>query len=175
MKRSAAGRVGRVLGWVTLAAATLAAAGCGYRTGGMFPQQYATVAAPIFENRTFEREVEFDLAAALVAELEQRTPYKVVSPAAADTVVQGSITAVDRRQISRFRDGTVPQEIEVTLTVDFEWRDLRTGRTLLERQGFAAVGRHIPTDPVGEPFEVAQHEAVQRLAREIVSSMRGDW
>ena len=49
------------------------------------------------------------------------------------------------------------------------------GESLRDRRGFATVGRHLPAHPVGEPFEVARHEAVQQLAKDIVAVMRTDW
>ena len=158
-----------------LAAALLLFTGCGYSQREPFPERYASVAVPIFENASFERGVEFDLAEALTKELRSRTPYTVRRSNIADTVIEGEISRIDRDMLSRREVGGVPQEIEVTVTIDFTWVDARTGETILERRGFEAVGRHIPTAPVGEPFEVAQREAVERLARDVVTAMRSDW
>lgn len=150
-------------------------AGCGYTSKEFFPDTYRTVSAPIFENRTFYRGIEFELAEALTKQIELRTPYKVVAPGVAQTILEGTITNIQQSQLSRFRDGGVPQELELTVTVDFRWKDLGSGELIRDRRGFQAVGRYIPTAGVGEPFEVAQHQAVQRLARDIVSTMQADW
>ena len=149
--------------------------GCGYTGKELFPDKYQTVATPIFENRTFYRGVEFELAEALTKQVQSRTPYKVVSPGVAQTILEGTITSIQQRQLSRRRPGGVPQEIELSVTVDFIWKDLVSGDVIRGRRGFVAVGRHVPTSGVGEPFEVAQHQAVQRLARDIVSTMQSDW
>ncbi len=149
--------------------------GCGYSSHQLFPQRYQTVAVPIFENRTFYRGVEFDLSEALVKAIELRTPYKVTSPDSADTILQGTITRVEQDQLSRQRRGGVPQELEVTLSVDFEWRDLIAGETICDRRGFESVGRYSPTSPISHPFEAAQHQAVQQMAVGIVASMQSDW
>jgi Lipopolysaccharide-assembly len=149
--------------------------GCGYSSKELFPTDYRTVAAPSFDNRTFYRGVEFELAEAMVKQIESRTPYKVVAPATAQTMLEGTITDIKQNQLSRRRPGGVPQEIELTVTVDFVWKDLVSGEVIRDRRGFVAVGRHTPTAGIGEPFEVAQHQAVQRLARDIVSTMRSDW
>lgn len=158
-----------LMGWM--------AVGCGYTQRELFPEQYRTVAVPIFENRTGYRHVETDLSEALIKQIERRTPYKVVAPATADTILQGTITEVDQTQLSRRREGGVPEELEVRVVVSFEWKDLRpgeqAGQTLRSRSGFEAVGRYVVTRPVGEPFENAQHTAVQQLAADIVSVMRG--
>ena len=157
---------------VLLAAFT---AGCGYSHKELFSDEYTSVAVPIFENRTFYRGVERDLGEALVKEIEQRTPYKVISPNAANTILQGTILKIEQNQLARRRPGGVPEELEVTITVDFEWKDLRTGQIIRDRKGFEAVGRYVPTSPVGQPFEVGQHMAVQALARDIVSTLQANW
>ena len=130
---------------------------------------------PIFDNGSFYRGVEFDLTEAMIKEIERRTPYKVIDPDDADTVLRGSIVSVRQHQLSRVRRGGVPQEIEVSIVVNFDWENLHTGQTLRERRGFEVVGRYVPPTPVGEPFELAQRHAVQETARRIVSIMAADW
>ncbi len=149
--------------------------GCGYSSKELFPTQYQTVASPSFENRTFYRGIEFELAEALVKQVESRTPYKVVAPGVAQTILEGTITEVEQTQLSRRRPGGVPQEVELTITIDFIWKDLSSGEVIADRRGFVSVGRYVPTSGIGEPFEIAQHQAVQRLADDIVSAMRSDW
>lgn len=149
--------------------------GCGYSTQELFPERYASVAVPIFDNRTFYRGVEFDLTEAVIKELEQRTPYKALDAGVADTLLTATVTRVSTRRLSRTRSAGLPQEVEVTVTINFEWTDQRSGEVLVSRKGFSAVGRYVPTQPVGERFEVGQHAAVQRLARDTVSALRGGW
>jgi hypothetical protein len=164
-----------VLGVLALVVVSAGLTGCGYSSKELFPTEYLTVAAPIFENRTFYRGIEFELGEALTKQIESRTPYKVVSPGVAQTQLEGTITHIDQRQLSRRRPGGVSQELELTVTVDFVWKDLGKGGVIRDRRGFQAVGRYVPTAGVGEPCEVAQHQAVQRLARDIVSTMQADW
>ncbi len=164
-------------------AAGVALAGChgdggsllGYRNTALFDPNIDTVAVEIFENQTFERGVEFDLTEALVKEIELRTPYKVVSRSRAQTVITGTIDTVRRSVLSREFEAGVPQELQVTVTTSFEWKDLRSGRVLRERGRISGTGEFIPTQPVTEPFEHGQHTAVAELARDIVSVMRDDW
>ncbi|MEX2387748.1 MAG: LptE family protein [Phycisphaeraceae bacterium] len=160
-----------LMAWVV----TVMLAGCGYSPQALYDDRYGTVAVPIFENRTFWERAQFDLTEAVVKEIEQRTPYKVVPAGVADTVLQGTITDVQQRQIARRRPTGVPEEMEITMTVDFEWNDLRTGETLRRRRGFEVVGRYVPTRPVGERYETAQHAAVAQLASDIVSTLRQEW
>lgn len=160
------------LGWCV---GLLGSGGCGYTTQELFPETYRSVAVPIFENRTFDRGVEYDLTEAVIKEIEQRTPYVVANGGASDTLLTGEVVTVDTRQLSRTREAGLPQEVEVRVVIDFAWVDQRDGRSLVTRRGFSGVGRYVPTQPVGEDFEIGQHAAVQRLARDIVSSMRRDW
>lgn len=170
-----ASRSGRVLVTWGLVSLTLGLIGCGYSSKELFPTEYRTIAAPIFDNRTFYRGIEYELAEALTKQIESRTPYKVVTPGVAQTILEGTITHIEQRQLSRRRPGGVPQEVELTVTVDFVWKDLGKGGVIRDRRGFQAVGRYVPTAGVGEPFEIAQHQAVQRLARDMVSTMQADW
>ena len=165
----------RAFGAFLLVVLTLGMAGCGYSSKELFPTEYLTVAVPIFENRTFYRGMEFELAESMVKQIESRTPYKVVAPGVAQTIIEGTITNVEQSQLSRRRPGGVPQEVELTVTADFVWKDLGSGEVIADRRGFVAVGRHIPTSGISEPYEIAQHQAIQRLARDIVSTMRSDW
>lgn len=149
--------------------------GCGYSTTELYPNEYQTIAVPNFANRSDSRGVEFLLREALIKEIEQRTPYKVVSSTGpADTQLTGAVTRVERRLVSRNRTTGLPQEIETTLTVNFEWRDLTTGRTLRGYTGLASAGQFVPDRAVGEFGADANRLAAQRLAQDIVSRMRSD-
>jgi hypothetical protein len=149
--------------------------GCGYTTSELYPTQYNSVSVPNFANRSGERNVEFALHEALVKEIEHRTPYKVVSGSGlADTQLTGTVTSVDRRLVSRDATAGLPQEIEITVTVNYEWRDLRTGKTLRGVRGFSSAGQFVPNRTVGEFDEDGRRLAIQRLAQDIVSQMRDD-
>lgn len=154
---------------------TLSLIGCGYSHTAMFPDDVATVGVPIFDNRTPYRAVEFDLTEALIKEIELRTPYKVVHPSKADTVLNGVITTIHQRVLSQRKIGGIPEEIEITMLVNFEWKDARTGKVLRDRKGFPVATRHVPARPVSEPFEVAQFRASETMAQSIVDAMRKGW
>lgn len=141
----------------------------------MYPDNIASVGVPIFDNRTPYREFEFDLTEALIKEIELRTPYKVVHPSKAQTIVQGVVTNVNQRVLSQRSIGGVPEEVEVTMVVNFEWKNTQTAEILRDRKGLPATARHVPTRPLGEPFEVAQHRIVEIMAQRIVDAMRKDW
>jgi len=155
--------------------ADAATASTGYATGQVYDREIRSVALPVFENRTFYREVEFNLTEALSKEIEARTPYKIAPSGAADTLLSGTILTVKQRPLSRtFGTGT-PQEVQVVVTASFEWKDLRSGRIIRKRSRISGSGQYIPRRGVGEPFEIGQLGAIDELSREIVAVMRNDW
>jgi hypothetical protein len=160
-----------------LLAVVLLLAGCGYTTKSLFPADVHTVGVPIFDmgKQVFYEGVEFDLTEALQKQIETQTPYKVVAPDQADTILHGRIVAVSQTPLDYTREGGVPQEMQVLLTVDVEWKNARTGRVLKEAKGLQATGRYVPTQPVGEVYANGQHQAVALMADKIVAQMRGDW
>jgi len=149
--------------------------GCGYSTTELYPTQFNTVTVPNFDNRSNDRNVEFTLREALIKEIEQRTPYKAVSGTGlSDTQLTGTVVRVDRQLLSRDADVGLPQEIEVTVTVDFQWKDLRTGEVIRGYRGLSSSGQFIPSRTVGEFDDDGVRLAVSRLASDIVSRMRED-
>jgi hypothetical protein len=154
-------------------------AGCaaegGYATGEVYDASIHTVALPIFANRTFYRETEFNLTEAIAKEIESRTPYKVTRSGSADTIIMGTVLSVEKRLLSRDFHAGVTQEAQLAITASFEWKDLRSGKILRKRGRISGVAEFIATAPVGEPEQVARQAAVAELAREIVSVMRTDW
>jgi hypothetical protein len=160
---------------IVLGVVLLFLGGCGYSHKELYPADVRTIAVPIFANRSFYQGAEFDLTEALTKEIETRTPYKVVKEASADSSLTGTIVNIEQTRLSRVRGGGVPQEMEFRVTVNFEWKNLRSGKILRERRGFTAVGRYVPTRPVNETYFTAQHDASQLMAEMIVSDMRGDW
>lgn len=150
-------------------------AGCSYSAKELYDTSFRTVHVQVLANRSWEREVEFKLTEALAKEIEARTPYKVTRSGAADTMITGTVLAVDRQALSRTFNTGVTQEAQVIVTVSFEWKDLRTGKILRKRSQMTGSGEYVPTRPISETFEVGLRTAVNELSRDIVSVMRSDW
>lgn len=145
----------------------------GYQWRSLYPKDVRTVAVPIFGNRSFERNVEFNLSKAVVSYIESSTPYKVVPKERADTILEGEITRVELDTVSNDIISAIPQEQLITLRVNFTWKDLRTGRILAERRGFEQSGTYYPT--LGEGRFVGAQQNVERLAVAIVQELQADW
>jgi hypothetical protein len=59
------------------------------------------------------------------------------------------------------------------MTVNFRWKDLRSGRILLERKSFQQTASFYAT--LGEGEFVGSQNSVERLALAIVQEMQADW
>lgn len=159
----------------------LAPAGCssdpttGYSAQSIYPQNVSSIAVPIFENRTYVRDVEFELTDALVKEIEARTPYKVTSSSRADTMLTGQIRKVELDQLSKSPHTGLTEEAILSVTIDFEWKDLRNGRTLVERRQYTGHALFVPSRPSSEPIELGQFAVVQQLARDMVGELQAEW
>lgn len=145
----------------------------GYRWKSLYRQDVQTVAVPIFTNKSFRQGVEFNLSKAVVNQLEAHTPYKVVSRDRADTILEGEITSIDVNTLSDDYNLDIPQEQMMTLRINFIWKDLRSGRILVERKAFEQTAAFYPT--LGEGQFVGNQQAVERLAIGIVQELQADW
>jgi hypothetical protein len=161
-----------------IALLTTLPAGCGYGVagyeyGGLYRQDVATVAVPVFGTKSFSRGDEVALTQALVNQIEMRTPYKVVPRDRSDTIIEGVVSSVASSTISSDDSTSLPQEQVYVITVDFIWKDLRTGRVLVERKGFEQTAAFYPT--LGEGRPTGRQATVEALAAGIVDEMSGDW
>lgn len=164
-----------------LLAGILVATGCakdpaqGYSFASTHAENIRTVHIPIFRNETFTRGVEVELADALVKEIQQTTPWRIVGEDRADAVLSGAITDSRLRTLATNRVTGLSQEVAVTLTVDFDFRDTRSGQSVQSRRGFSAAEAFVPARAVGERLEVGEHATVQELAQAIVAQLRSNW
>jgi len=176
-------RISRLL----IAALTIAPLGCGYQQSGdytitpqsgykwksLYREDVHSVAVPIFTNKDFHRGVEFSLTKAIITQIEAKTPYKVMDRDRADTILEGEITEVKTRVVSRDRDTAVPQEELQSVTVSFIWKDLRTGKILMQKNNYEETKVLYPT--LGEGQFVGTQLAVENLALSIVHELQAEW
>lgn len=104
----------------------------GYTTRPNYDCSIRTVYVPIFENRTLtpNLRLEFELTREVVRQIEEKTPYKVVSCRDnADTELTGTIVSINKGIVNRNQLNEV-REAELTIGVEIVWRDCRTGLIL---------------------------------------------
>lgn len=145
----------------------------GYQWKSLYREDIQTVAIPIFTTRSFQRGVENNLTRAVVQQMELRTPYKVVPRDRAQTILEGEIDSIETDVISSSDKTTLPQEQLLTIRVNFTWKDIRTGRVLVERRSFVQSSSYYPT--LGEGRFVGTQNATEKLAIAIVQQLEADW
>ena len=181
----------------------------GYTTAPPFDPNIRSVHIPVFKNVAFVtdpyRGLEVELTEAIVTELgNRRTPIRVVGdPERADTELIGTIVQVDKFILNR-NQLNYARELELVVTADVVWRDLRTGRVLTQqdRRAEPAVNPFDPSLPplpepgpdptaivnpvritsagrfipeLGESNASARKLATGMLAKQIVDMMEAPW
>jgi hypothetical protein len=144
-----------------------------YNWGSLYREDVSSVAVPIFRNTDFSRGDEFALTRALVQQIETRTPYKVLDRERADTILEGEVVSVGRGAMMQDPRAAIPQEQMYLVTVNFTWKNLRTGEILVNRRGFQQAVSMYPT--LGESRAIGRNLAAEQLAAAIVNELSSDW
>lgn len=172
----------RTIGAILAAAAmTLALAACasdpreGYAMGSAFDRNVSSIEVRIFDNLSFNHGMEVRLADAIVKQVQTQTPWQVRTGTRAQTTLTGAITDVRLRARSVARETGLVQEQAVEITIDFQWRDNRTGDILASRRGVRTTETFVPTLGASERIELGENAAVEEAAREVVRALRAGW
>jgi hypothetical protein len=148
--------------------------GCsGYSTDRPFRKNVCTVAVKPFGSKEFRRRIEMDLTEAVKKRILQDTPYKLADASVADTVLTGEVLQVRQATMGRDFKCNLPRETQMTLIVKFQWKDLRSGEVLVQKDRWLQT--YDWSAPVGENQEIAIQGAVDRMAETIVEQMERDW
>lgn len=146
----------------------------GYSNESLFPQDVSTVCIEMFDNRSFRRDVEYTLSDALVKRVAAQTPYKIVSDRnRADSVISGQLIRVDESILTLEREIGRPLEQEVVLQAVVNWKNLQTGRLMINNQRVVATASY--SEFLGQDFTYASAVAANKLARKIVELMENKW
>ncbi len=158
-----------IMGCVLLVTLTY---GCGYSNRSLISRNISSIHIPIFENDTFRRGIEFDLTKAVNVEVMSKTNLRIASKDHADTILHGTVKDFTERIITQgFRDSLV--EGQMTLFVDIQLVDRRTGRTLINEKGIKQAAEYIVRR--GETLESATGEGIVRMAETIVDHLAEKW
>jgi hypothetical protein len=160
---------------ILLLAAVLALAGCaGYSNRSLFPEDVDSVYIEMFDNRTFRRGVEYTLTDALVKRIETDTPYKIVSDKdRTDSVISGQLVVINESILTLERETGRALEKEVVLSAVVNWKNLKTGRLMINNQTVTAAASY--SDFLNQDFPYASSVAANNLAQKIVESMENNW
>jgi hypothetical protein len=146
----------------------------GYSDLSLFPQEVNSVSLEMFDNRSFRRGIEYELSDALAKRIESDTPYKIVSdPDRADSVMRGQIISVTESVLTTEREIGRALEKEVELRAVVTWKDLKTGRLLIDNQTVATSASY--SEYQMQDFSYASAIAANKLAQKIVELMEKNW
>lgn len=145
----------------------------------LYPQDVRTVYVPVFDSDSFRRNLGERLTEAVMKEIENKTPYKVVSTSSADSILSGRIVGETKRVVAENRyDDT--RQLDASLQVEVSWID-RSGGILYEGSVtlppelslVSSSARFLPE--YGQSGATAQQQAIQRAAEQIVGMMEAPW
>jgi hypothetical protein len=167
-----------------LLAALAAVVGCaGYQIGNqaLYPSHIHTVYVPVFESTSLRRNLGERLTEAVVKQIEQVTPLKVVGNAeSADSVLRGRITSDNKRVLTPAPLG-YSRLLDMSMAVEVTWAD-RSGHLLrdesslpLDPAAVSVTASSMFVPEVGQSVATAQQQAIERLATQIVSLMETPW
>jgi hypothetical protein len=161
-----------VLAIVPLALA-LAITGCGYKAGGPYRPGIKTVFVAMAESKEFRRDLEFTLTEYLKKRLATDTPYRLADRQNADTILETEV--LEERQMAWAPDFETrqPREKQLTLAVRVRWKDIRTGRILVDQPVLLQSADY--SLQLGETEAFAQERALDRMAGRIIALMYDDW
>ena len=143
--------------------------GCGYSQKSLINRKINTIYISIFENNTFVRGIEFDIAKAVKDEIMSRTSLRIVQKDSADTILTGKIGGSAQAALSQSRDNIVESSVSISASVTL--LDTRTGRSM---GGGAGGGASFIVDR-GENVQSATEEAIAILARNLVNQLEEEW
>jgi hypothetical protein len=147
----------------------------GYSFNSTFDSSIKSIHVSMFQNNTFTHGVEVELTDAIIKELQRTTPWKVTSDTSAQTTLSGTISGSRLQALSYARVSGLVQEEAVILTIEFDWKDNRTGKVLVSRREFSVADSFVPSQDVGERIEVGQNAAIQQLAHDVAAQLRSNW
>ena len=146
----------------------------GYSNESLFPEEVSSVYLEMFDNRSFRRGVEYELSDALAKRIEAETPYKIISSRdRADTVISGQIVHVGESVLISERETGRALEKEVQLCAVVNWKNLKTGKLLIDSRSVSASASYSEWQNQG--FSYASTLAANNLARKIVELMEREW
>lgn len=157
--------------------------GCaGYQLGqrSLYRPDIRTVHIPVVQSDSFRRYLGERLTEAVVKEVELRTPYKVVGPDEADSVLTVRLVSDSKRIIAN-NNFSEPRDIETDFFIQTNWVD-RRGDLIMTRDNVPAapllvnIGQQANFVPEGgQSLVTAQQEAINKLAQQIVGQMEIAW
>ncbi len=146
----------------------------GYSNDSLFPEDVHTVCVQMFDNRSFRRNMEYDLTDALAKRIEAQTPYKIVSDQdRADTLITGQIVSISDSALTMDRELGRALEKELNVTAVVNWKNLKTGDLLIDNKTVIASADY--SQFLNQGVGYAKNLTANKLAEQIVGLMEEKW
>ena len=147
---------------------------------GLFGQDVQTIYVPIVEADPTRRHLAERLTEAIIKRIEERSPYKVVSRATADSVLEIRIVGRNQRVsiVDSFND---PRQMSGNLAVEVRWRDrrdldIRQFEPLAWSEGATQItSSDAMVAEFGHSLLTSEQKQIDRIADQIVGMMELPW
>ena len=155
---------------VLLCAAALVSGCAGYTWGTSVPEEFRTVAVPVFENLTEVSEMGPIVTQYTLREFQREGSFKVVRSADAAIEVQGVVRRASRAVASYDRTGALrANEYRYIVSADVTFVDKRNGKVLLERKGITGETTFLTQNDLLTGQKNAAARIAQDIARQVVN------
>jgi lipopolysaccharide assembly LptE-like protein len=150
-------------------------AGCGYSIRPPYDKGIKTIYVPIFRSQSFRKDINLMMTERLIKEINERTHYKVVnSPEAADAILEGFVTFVDK-SVSVESPFNLPRHLNSIITLEVKFYDNRPGAPDKPPQG-VIISDTAPFYPeLGEGAMLGMQKSIDKIVRQIVGMMEDKW
>lgn len=158
-----------------LAFASLSGCASGYRfgAGSLYRPDVQTIAVPVVESDILRPFMGERLTEAIIREIQLRTPYQIATEQNAQSVLRVRLTNDVKRVVGE-NVNDEPRDLQFGLIVTATWTN-RFGEPLSTRPEIN-LGEHQNFIPeAGQSMTTVQQDAIDRLARRIVSQLESDW
>jgi hypothetical protein len=155
--------------------AALFFAGCsGYTNQSLYTDEVKSIYVEMFDNATFQRDLEYDLTDAIAKRIDAETPYRIVTDKSrADTVLSGKITGISSEALTLERLSGRALESQAEVVAQFSWKNLKTGQYLIQNSTASATAGY--SDFQQQDFKYGSKIAANKLAERIVEQMQKEW
>ena len=157
--------------WIMALGAGALLSGCAdYSWGTNVPEEYRTVAVPVFENLTEVSEMGPTVTQYTLREFQREGSFRIVRPDDAALEVQGVIRKMTRLGIAYDRArGMRASEYRYEILADVTFVDRRKGKVLLEHKGLQGETTFLTQNDLLTGQKNAAARIAQDLARQIVN------
>ena len=154
----------------------------GYQVGSrsLFGQDIQTVHVPIVDSDPTRRHLAERLTEAICKRIEERSSYKVVGRATADSVLECRI--FDKKQrVALVDSSNDPRQTRGELSLEVRWRDRRS-QDIRQFESFAwndGATQVSASDAIvaeyGQSLATSEQRQIDRIASQVVGMMESPW